>query len=54
MKVVMKMADKYDQALLKAQSGKPLSSNEQHAFRELCKEHGTDRGNAARKLRDGK
>jgi hypothetical protein len=53
-KEVMAMADKYDQALLKAQSGKPLDSNEAHAFKALCKEHGTERGNAARKLRDGK
>lgn len=48
------MADRLDSVLLKAQSGKPLSPNEQYDFRTLCAEHGTERGNAARKLRDGK
>lgn len=48
------MADKYDSVLLKAQQGKTLSSNEQHDFKTLCAEHGTSRGNAARKIRDGK
>jgi hypothetical protein len=48
------MGDKYDQVLLKAQSGAPLSKNEQHTFKQLAKEHGTARGNAARALRDGR
>mgnify|MGYP000877287271 CR=1 FL=1 len=48
------MADKYDQVLLKAQTGGTLTKNEQETFKTLAKEHGTDRGNAARALRDGK
>jgi len=48
------MADKYDSVLLKAQQGGVLSANEQYDFETLCKEHGTARGNAARKVRDGK
>ena len=44
------MADKYDKVLLKAQQGKALSSNEQHTVKQLTKEHGTDRGNAARDM----
>lgn len=47
-------ADKYDAVLLKAQQGKVLSRNEQYDFEKLTKEHGTERGNKARQLRDNK
>lgn len=48
------MADQYDKVLLKAQTGGTLTSNEAETFKTLAAEHGTDRGNAARALRDGK
>lgn len=48
------MADKYDSVLSKKEDGKPLSKNETETWKTLLKEHGTDRGNAARAIRDGK
>ena len=45
----------YSRVLLKAQTDPAkLTPNEKETFKTLCKEHGTDRGTAARAARDGK